>query len=242
MSEKLFTGKAAAYAAARPGYPQAAIDYVLSLAPTGAVFADIGAGTGKFTATLAASASGEKIFAVEPNDDMRAQLADVCTEFSNVEIVAATAEVTALPDASVDVIIVAQALHWFDHIAFAAECRRIARENAIIVAVYNNNPRPGAANGGNRNLNYKTTATFFDCPVIREFPNPITYTREKWLTYMQSHSHSPLPGTLQHADLMAEVSATFDRENINGLMVINTVTTVFHAGVLQIRNFLEHCG
>ena len=64
-----FTGKAQAYAEARPGYPDEAIEYICSLAPKNAVFADIGAGTGKFTSLIARS--GNKIFAIEPNEDMR---------------------------------------------------------------------------------------------------------------------------------------------------------------------------
>ena len=73
MNTKKFTGKAQAYAYARPGYPNDAVDYIKTLAPAGAVFADIGAGTGKFTELLARQ--GHIIYAVEPNADMREQLA-----------------------------------------------------------------------------------------------------------------------------------------------------------------------
>ncbi|MDR0294063.1 MAG: hypothetical protein LBH95_07930 [Oscillospiraceae bacterium] len=52
MNTDLFTGKAQAYASARPGYPDKAMAYIRSLCPPGAVFADIGAGTGKFTAAF----------------------------------------------------------------------------------------------------------------------------------------------------------------------------------------------
>ncbi len=45
MNTEKFTGKAEAYASARPGYPQAAIDYVSDIVPPKAVFADIGVGT-----------------------------------------------------------------------------------------------------------------------------------------------------------------------------------------------------
>ena len=76
MNEKInieaFSGKALAYSEARPGYPDKAIEHICRLIPQEAVFADIGAGTGKFTALLAKY--GYKTFAVEPNTDMREQL------------------------------------------------------------------------------------------------------------------------------------------------------------------------
>lgn len=53
MNTELFSGKAEIYAKTRPGYPDDAMDYISSLIPTGAVVADIGAGTGKFTSLLA---------------------------------------------------------------------------------------------------------------------------------------------------------------------------------------------
>lgn len=73
MNIENFTGKAEAYAIGRPGYPKSAIEYICSLVPQDAVLADIGAGTGKFTVTLAER--GYSVYAVEPNADMRRQLA-----------------------------------------------------------------------------------------------------------------------------------------------------------------------
>jgi len=103
MSIENFTGKAEAYAKGRPSYPKAAIDTIVRLAPSGAVFADIGAGTGKFTVKLAER--GYSVFAVEPNTDMRMQLAITLALFSNVKIIDGTAEATTLPDHSVDILI-----------------------------------------------------------------------------------------------------------------------------------------
>ncbi|MCL2072041.1 MAG: class I SAM-dependent methyltransferase, partial [Oscillospiraceae bacterium] len=152
----VFTGRADVYAKARPSYPDSALEYIVSLAPSKAVFADIGAGTGKFTECLAKQ--GRKLFAVEPNDDMRKQLVTTLSSFPNATIINGTAEVTTLPSNSVDVITVAQALHWFDPEIFRAECRRIAKQEpqvgaslragglttskagVLVVAIYNHTP------------------------------------------------------------------------------------------------------
>jgi len=96
MNTEKFTGKAQAYAKARPGYPDEVMDYIATLAPPGAVFADIGAGTGKFTELLARY--GYEVLAVEPNADMREQLTVTLSSFSNIKIVDGTAEATTLPE------------------------------------------------------------------------------------------------------------------------------------------------
>ena len=68
----LFTGKAADYAAARPSYAPALIDILYArhgFSPSSRI-ADVGAGTGKFSELLVKR--GSTVYAVEPNDDMRA--------------------------------------------------------------------------------------------------------------------------------------------------------------------------
>ena len=168
MNTELFTGKAEHYAKARPGYPVEAIEYIKSLVPQNAVFADIGAGTGKFTELLAEN--GYTVFAVEPNADMRKQLMVVLDPYQNANSVDGSAEATMLPDHSVDVITCAQSLHWFDPGAFKAECKRIGKHDCIMMAVYNNTP-----DGSSITHSKLSTDVFFHNPDVREFPNPIFY-------------------------------------------------------------------
>ena len=220
MNTEKFTGKAQAYANGRPGYPDEAMDYIKTLAPAGAVFADIGAGTGKFTEFLARC--GYKIFAVEPNTDMREQLSVTLALYTNVEIVDGTAEATTLSDHSIDVITCAQALHWFDPDAFRAECQRIGKHDVLIIAIYNNTP-------GGRSVTHskQSTDVFYKNPTVREFPNPMFYTREKWLQYMTSHSNDPLPSDPGYETHIAEMNAVFDRENVDGLLRRDVVTKIY---------------
>jgi SAM-dependent methyltransferase len=51
-----------------------------------------------------------------------------------VRYAVAPAEASGLEDESVDLVTVAQALHWFDHDAFYAEVRRVARPGCVIAA------------------------------------------------------------------------------------------------------------
>lgn len=125
-----FTHHADAYAAVRPGYPDAAVDL---LVPPGARDAlDLAAGTGKLTELLVAR--GLRVVAVEPADGMREQLV---ARLPQVEAHTGTAERIPLPDASVDVVTVAQAWHWFVEPAAAAEVARVLRPGGMLGIVWN---------------------------------------------------------------------------------------------------------
>lgn len=227
MNTELFSGKAEVYAKARPGYPDAAMEYIGKLVSPNAVFADIGAGTGKFTALLAKY--GYSVLAVEPNADMREQLALTLSSYPNAKIINGSAEFTGLPDHSVDVITCAQALHWFDLDVFRTECRRIGKPGSLVIAIYNNTP-----GGSSTTLSNQSTEVFYTNPTVREFPNPMFYTRESWLAYMTSHSHDPLPSDPGYTAHIAEVNTIFDHENIDGLLRRDVVTMVYSERIEEI--------
>ena len=240
MSLEAFSGKAEVYAAARPGYPAAAVDYLLSLvrldrmvadgvatngvATDGAVpdvvVADVGAGTGKLTALLADK--GVEVCGIEPNDDMRVELKKALADYPNTQVIAGSAEHTGLPDNSVDLIVCAQALHWFDAKKFWVECRRIGKPGAVVAAVYNN--MDGGRGGLHRQV---ATDNFFTDPAVMEFDTQISYGRAQWRAYMLSHSHSPLPDDSNYAAYLAEIDAIFDAEQVNGLLTRTVTTTVY---------------
>ena len=220
MNTENFTGKAEAYTKGRPGYPKAAIETIFGLAPSGAVFADIGAGTGKFTVKLAER--GYSVFAVEPNADMRRQLAITLSPFINAKIMDGTAEATTLPDHSIDILTVAHALHWFNPDAFRAECRRVIKPSGLVIAIYNHLP------GGEMIDLYKQTVdVFFTKPMIWEFPNPMDYTRDNWLAYIASQDDSPLPTDLGYDTHIAAINVAFDRDSTDGLLHCDRVTKIY---------------
>jgi ubiquinone/menaquinone biosynthesis C-methylase UbiE len=220
-STATFNGKADVYAKARPAYAEAAIDYILSIAPIDAVFADIGAGTGKLSRQLAMH--GVTLFAVEPNEDMRAQLCSTLAPYPNAQVVRGLAEATTLPEHSVDVVTVAQALHWFDFAAFRRECQRILKPGGQVVTVYNIDPGKGAM--GLRHFTRATTE-FYTSADTQRFPNPIYYTREMYVAYRLSHSHDPKPGDDNYDAHIAQVNAQFDSESIDGNMYFDLATAV----------------
>jgi SAM-dependent methyltransferase len=122
------------YAHGRPGYPPEAIAAIvdgLGLA-RGARVADVGAGTGKLTAALAAA--GFDVVAVEPFPGMRATLS---ASLPGVEVLDGTAEALPLADASVDVIASGDAFHWFDGERAAPELARAIRPGGGLALLWN---------------------------------------------------------------------------------------------------------
>jgi SAM-dependent methyltransferase len=132
-----FSGKADVYSKSRPSYPNEYIDYLLSvnsLNKTSRV-ADIGSGTGILTRQLLER--GIIVIAVEPNDDMRTKAEQDLQEFDQFISMKGSAEETSLPDKRFDLVIAAQAFHWFDQDKFKLECQRILKQEAKVALVWN---------------------------------------------------------------------------------------------------------
>ena len=219
MMTEQFTGRAEAYVKARPGYPDEAVDYIYKLAPSGAAFADIGAGTGKFTELLARY--GNEIFAVEPNADMRGQLVIALANFPNVKTFDGTAEATKIPGNSADVIVNAQALNKFDINAFRAECQRIGKPDAVAVSLWNGEEGEGLGNYD------KSIKAFYRNPIVREFPNPVMFTRERWHLYHSSMAGVPREFEPGYEEYTAELNEIFNRDSADGMLRHNLRTVVY---------------
>lgn len=132
-----FSSRVANYARYRPGYPSAALEHLsrqCGLARN-SVVAEVGSGTGLLTRQLLEL--GCKVFAIEPNREMREAGEARIAGRANYTSVAAAAEATGLPDLSVDVVVAAQAFHWFDHARAREEFRRVLRPGGWVALLWN---------------------------------------------------------------------------------------------------------
>jgi SAM-dependent methyltransferase len=124
-----FSVGSADYAAYRPTYPRGLVDFLAEAAPGADLALDCGCGTGqlsvllaeRFAHVIAVDASARQIESAEPHPQ--------------VEYRVAPAEASGLPDGSADLVVAAQAAHWFDLPAFYAEARRVARGRGIVALV-----------------------------------------------------------------------------------------------------------
>ena len=142
MSERVIDESAAVgfgrgaddYVAARPSYPSAVFDLLadeLGLGPETDVL-DLAAGTGKLTEDLVAR--GARVVAVEPVAAMRERLVALLPDIDARD---GTAEALPLDDASVDLVTVGQAFHWFDAPTALAEIRRVLRPGGGLAMIWN---------------------------------------------------------------------------------------------------------
>ncbi|WP_218220379.1 class I SAM-dependent methyltransferase [Nesterenkonia sp. Act20] len=133
------------YDAARPRYPRDVVASILVIAPTRPVVADLGAGTGILSRALLAH--GAHVHAVEPSIAMTEVLAARSQEpdqtrgqdevSPRLQVHRTTAEATGLGEASCDVVVAAQAWHWFDDALVQQEVRRILRPGGVLAVVAN---------------------------------------------------------------------------------------------------------
>ena len=124
-----FSKLAASYAAFRPRYPDELFDYFASIAPSKRLAWDAGAGSGQATVALA-----ERFDHVIGTDISSEQIARA-PQNAKIEWHVTPAEsVPMIGDASVDLVTIAQSLHWFDHPRFYAEVRRVAAPGGVIAA------------------------------------------------------------------------------------------------------------
>ena len=122
---------AARYDRFRPSYPRAAIEWAAGGPPPRRVV-DLGAGTGILTRGLIGA--GYTVTAVEPDPEMRAQLAAATPERTAS---AGSAEDIPLPDGTVDAVVAGQAYHWFDPEVAHAEAARVLRPGGYFAAIWN---------------------------------------------------------------------------------------------------------
>ena len=123
-----FSAQAADYAKFRPRYPREMFEYLGTVAPSRKLAWDCGTGNGQaavglaslFDRVIATDASEKQIAKADPHE--------------RVEYRVAPAENSGIESETIDLIMVAQALHWFDLPRFYEEARRALKSNGVLAA------------------------------------------------------------------------------------------------------------
>jgi SAM-dependent methyltransferase len=253
MNTERFNGMGKIYSKFRPEYPKELFDYLYSPCAgqpedSGAglskesIIADIGSGTGKFTRALLER--GSRVFAVEPNEDMRRVAEQDLREFCGFVSLNGTDENTGLDDKSVDFVMAAQAFHWFNKENFRAECRRILKTDGKVILVYNSRDEkselvkenykimkkycPGfkgfAGGMGTAAAKDEFDKFFIGAYAIKEFNNNLSFDEEGFIGRSLSGSYSPKEGDEAYSGFIKELKILFKKFSNNGLLEMPNFT------------------
>jgi len=243
---KRFSDRVDNYVKYRPGYPDKVIEYLQNECGLsgGSVIADVGSGTGIFTSLLLAK--GYKVYAVEPNADMQSAAVQQLGSNKNFIPVDGSAEATMLTEKSVDLIVCAQAFHWFNNEKTKAEFKRILKDNGHAALIWNN--RIAGVDDfsiayenalkldsidynkvNHRNINDIDFKAFFKDGVYNEvkFPNVQVFDEAGFLGRAFSSSYVPAEGTEAGENFRLLLKAMFARYNENGKVMFHYQTEVY---------------
>lgn len=225
----LFADKQQYYDDFRPGYPAGAVEMIQSRIGSDAVIADVGSGTGKLAMLLSHTAA--RLYAIEPSIHMRRVLQARTADVPQVEVIAATAEATRLPDHSVDAITVAEAYHWFDNEQTRREFRRILKPGGHVFLLWNRFVRNAfydemlavqqeystSPSPRQRTRSERADALIGSGKWERfTFDNPLQQTFEQFYGGMRSASYAPEAGTIAGKAYREAVQALFNRYAVHG--------------------------
>lgn len=124
-----FAHGGADYARFRPHYPPELLAWLAALPAAHRLAVDVGCGSGQLTAALAGSF--DLVVGLDPSPGQLAQ----ARAGAGLRYACAKAEQLPLPAASADLVVAAQAAHWFDLPRFYAEVRRVAAKGARLALV-----------------------------------------------------------------------------------------------------------
>lgn len=122
------------YERGRPEYPKESVEFLVNNLQINksSIVVDLGAGTGKFTKLILPYS--DNVVAVEPVEGMRNKFASL---FPDIGILNGTAEKIPLEDKSADVVVVAQAFHWFDGPKALQEIYRVLKPKGRLGLIWN---------------------------------------------------------------------------------------------------------
>lgn len=243
--EHRFSDRVENYVRYRPSYPQEIIPLLqkeAGLAPTSAI-ADIGSGTGISTEMFLRA--GYSMKAVEPNREMRQAAERLLAAYPGFDSIEGSAQATTLPDQSLDLLVAAQAFHWFNNGETRAEFSRILKPDGHIVLIWNERKLDATpflreyeqllvdygtdyAEVRHENIGATALGQFFIGPyAAHEFANKQHFDFEGLKGRLLSSSYAPPERHPRHEPMLAELQRVFDRHQRDGKVVIEYTTQVY---------------
>lgn len=245
-STERFSDRVAEYVRYRPDYPVALLQWLqdtYGVTPAWLV-ADIGAGTGISSKLFLDG--GYRVIAVEPNAPMREAAESWLGDDPRFSTVDGRATATGLADASIDLVTVAQAFHWFDQDGARHEFRRILRPQGLVAIIWNSRRLVGTPFLEGYEALLRTYGTDYTS-VAERYGDELSmrawfgdgyrgmgrFDHGQLLDYdglsgrLLSSSYAPREGHPQHEPMMRALRELFDRCAVNGRISFDYDTVIF---------------
>jgi SAM-dependent methyltransferase len=239
-----FSARVENYIRFRPSYPAEVIDVLrreCGLTP-GSLVADIASGTGLFTRLLLEN--GNRVFGVEPNDNMRRAGEEFLAAYSNFVSIDGTAKNTTLRGHSVDLVTCAQAAHWFAREKAMPEFQRILKPSGYLVLIWNDRRTGSAFAEKYENLVVKYGTDYSEVQrlgrVINgcEFFAPLLCEKRTLLNYQDldypalegrllSSSYAPQRGEPECEPMLADLRKIFEDHHHDGRVRMEYDTNIY---------------
>jgi SAM-dependent methyltransferase len=244
-SKDRFSDRVENYVSYRPSYPAAVVEWIRSRIglPAGSVVADVGAGTG-ISAKLFLDA-GCEVFAVEPNREMREAAERILGSHPLFHSVNGSAEETKLAGCSADLVVAAQAFHWFDARKTRPEFSRILKTEGHVALIWNEwvldatpflheyeqlllSCATDYSQVRHENIGVKELAAFFTGDyVVHALANEQIFDFAGLKGRLLSSSYVPAAGQPGHDLMLQELARIYERHQCAGKIRIEYVTRVY---------------
>ena len=209
-----FAAVSTAYDRARPSYPPEAAAWLVG--PKRSAVLELGAGTGKLTELLVAA--GHDVVATDPLPEM---LGHLRAKVPGARTAVAAAEHLPVASRSADVVVCAQAFHWFEHDVALPEIARVLRPGGVLALVWNARDEAipwvrklGGIIGSSDNrtdlADPVEESPFFGPVEHREFRFWHTLRRDDLFDLVRSRSYVALLDDTRRDEILARVGDLYD--------------------------------
>jgi SAM-dependent methyltransferase len=241
-----FSNRVDNYTRYRPGYPAKVLDHLQHECHLTAqsVVADIGSGTGIFTKLLLDR--GYTVYAIEPNEAMRKEAEKQLRAYQGFHSVNGTAEATMAESRKFNLIVCAQAFHWFNNPETKAEFKRILAPYGHVALIWNNRDTEAddfaiayelllkQQSGDYERINHQNLtdtdfANFFHDGKYKltKYPNLQVFNFEQLAGRAFSSSYVPAPETDAGHAFSIQLKVIFDQYQTNGTVMFKYDTEVY---------------
>lgn len=244
-----FSNRVTNYVRYRPRYPKEIIPFLEDKIGLNSkwIIADVGSGTGISSELFLEN--DNKVYAVEPNLEMRNAAEELFKNNKNFISINGTAEATSLYNGSIDLIIVGQAFHWFDKKKSKVEFQRIAGRDAYLMLMWNDRYLESSFQQAYETLLEEFAVNYADVnyrnmdeSIIRDFFDPEEFSRQTFKNTqffnfeglkgrLLSSSYAPLEHDKNYNPMLEKLKKIFEKYSVDSLVKFEYRCNIYYGKI-----------